>query len=57
MTNTVRYTAMSPEPFMDTWRKRPMPNAMTSKEKLSWVIDMLRTSISLDWAKLATGPR
>jgi hypothetical protein len=20
MTNTVRYTAMSPEPFMDTWR-------------------------------------
>jgi hypothetical protein len=47
---------MSPEPFKDIWSKRPMPNAMTSKE-LSWVIDMLRTSISLDWAKLATSPR
>jgi len=31
-----------------------MPNIMTKKEKLSWMIDTLRASISLDWAKLAT---
>jgi len=31
-----------------------MPNAMTSEEKLSWMINVLRSSISLDWAKLAT---
>ena len=27
---------------------------LTSKEKLSWMIDVLRASISLDWVKLAT---
>ena len=31
-----------------------MPNTMTSKEKLWWMIDILRASISLDWVKLAT---
>ena len=31
-----------------------MPNAVTSEEKLSWMINVLRLSISLDWAKLAT---
>ena len=31
-----------------------MPNIMTKKEKLSWMIDTLRASISLDWVKLAT---
>ena len=27
---------------------------LTSKEKVSWMIDVLRASISLDWTKLAT---
>ena len=30
-----------------------MPNAMTTQEKLWWMIYTLRASISLDWAKLA----
>jgi hypothetical protein len=33
--------------------RRIMPNAMTTQEKLWWMIYTLRASISLDWAKLA----
>ena len=30
-----------------------MANTMTAEEKLWWMINTLRASISLDWAKLA----